>query len=277
MWFGIPYGELAVLAAAVVTAGVFTGLLAGLLGIGGAAITVPVLYEVFRYLGVPEEVRMQLCVGTSLAIIVPVSLRSYFAHRAKSAVLNDVLRMWIVPVVVGVVCGAGIAFFAPQSLFKIVFVVSGIVIATKLLLSRDEWRIADTLPGRGVTMAVGYAIGLLSSLMGIAGGSFSTIFLTLYGKPIHVAVATSSGLGVWIALPGMIGYMIAGWPQMHLLPPLSIGYVSLIGLVLFAPASVLAAPFGARLAHNMPRRRLEYAFAAFLYLASLRFLISLLP
>jgi uncharacterized membrane protein YfcA len=275
MLFGIPFGELALLAVAVVVAGIFTGLLAGLLGIGGAAITVPVLYEVFRYLGVPEDVRMQLCVGTSLAVIVPVSLRSYFAHRAKSAVLNDVLRTWIAPVVIGVICGAGIAFFAPQALFKIVFVVVGTAIATKLMLGREDWQIADDLPPRPVTVAVGYVIGLLSSLMGIAGGSLSTVFLTLYGKPIHVAVATSSGLGIWIALPGMIGYALAGWPQMHQLPPLSIGYVSLIGLILFAPASVFAAPYGARLAHNMSRRRLEVAFAIFMYLASLRFLISL--
>lgn len=272
---GIPLGELALLAAAVIAAGVVTGLLAGLLGIGGAAITVPVLYEVFRYLGVPDEVRMQLCVGTSLAVIVPVSLRSYFAHRAKSAVLNDVLRAWIVPVVIGVICGAVIAYFAPSALFKIVFVVVAGAIATKLILGREDWRIGDELPGRPVTLAFGYVIGLLSSLMGIAGGSLSTLFLTLYGKPIHVAVATSSGLGVWIALPGMIGYMLAGWPQMHLLPPFSIGYVSLIGLLLFAPASVLAAPFGAKLAHNMSRRKLEIAFAIFLYAAALRFLVSL--
>lgn len=271
----IPGGELVFLVLAVVTAGVVTGLLAGLLGVGGAAITVPVLYEVFRYLGVPDEVRMQLCVGTSLAVIVPVSLRSYFTHRAKSAVLNDVLRAWIVPVVTGVVCGAGIAYFAPSTLFKIVFVVVGAVIASKLILGREDWRIGDDLPGMPITLAFGYVIGLLSSLMGIAGGSLSTLFLTLYGKPIHVAVATSSGLGIWIALPGMIGYMIAGWPQIHLLPPFSIGYVSLIGLLLFAPASVLAAPFGARLAHNLSRRKLEVAFAIFLYAASLRFLVSL--
>ena len=275
MLFEIPFGELALLAAVVIVAGVVTGLLAGLLGVGGAAITVPVLYEVFRYLGVPDEVRMQLCVGTSLAVIVPVSLRSYFAHRAKAAVLNDVLRLWIVPVVIGVICGAAIAYVAPSALFKIVFVVVGASIATKLILGREDWRIADDLPAKPVTLAFGWITGLLSSLMGIAGGSLSTLFLTLYGKPIHVAVATSSGLGIWIALPGMIGYMIAGWPQMHLLPPLSIGYVSLIGLALFAPASVLAAPYGAKLAHAMSRRKLEVAFAVFLYAASFRFLVSL--
>jgi uncharacterized membrane protein YfcA len=275
MILGFPAGEMAVLAIAVIGAGILTGILAGLLGVGGAAITVPVLYEVFRYLEVPDEVRMQLCVGTSLAVIVPVSLRSYFAHRAKAAVLDDVLRLWIIPVVFGVVCGAGIAFVAPSALFKIVFVIVGALIGTKLVLGRADWRLGDDLPAKPVTRAFGFVIGLLSSLMGIAGGSLSTLFLTLYGKSIHVAVATSSGLGIWIALPGMIGYMIAGWPQMHLLPPLSIGYVSLIGLVLFAPASVLAAPFGARLAHNTSRRKLEIAFAMFLFAASLRFLVSL--
>lgn len=275
MILNFPAGEMALLAVAVIGAGIVTGLLAGLLGVGGAAITVPVLYEVFRYLEVPDEVRMQLCVGTSLAVIVPVSLRSYFAHRAKAAVLGDVLKLWIAPVVLGVVCGAGIAFFAPGALFKIVFVVVGALIGTKLVLGREDWRLGEDLPGKPVTLAVGYVIGLLSSLMGIAGGSLSTLFLTLYGKSIHVAVATSSGLGIWIALPGAIGYMIAGWPQMHLLPPFSIGYVSLIGLALFAPASVLAAPFGARFAHNLSRRKLEIAFAVFLFAASLRFLISL--
>lgn len=276
MLLGLPLGELLLLAAAVLIASVFTGLLAGLLGIGGAAVTVPVLYELFHFLEVPDEVRMQLCVGTSLAVIVPVSLRSYFAHRARAALRADVLRLWIAPVVLGVVCGAALAFVAPSALFKIVFVVVGAGIGTKLMLGREDWKISETLPGRAVTIAVGYFIGLISSLMGIAGGSLSTLFLTLYGQSIHVAVATSAGLGIWIALPGTIGYVLAGWPQMDLLPPLSVGYVSLIGLVLFAPVSVLAAPLGARLAHNLSRRKLEIAFAIFLYAASLRFLVSLL-
>jgi uncharacterized membrane protein YfcA len=223
MILGLPLGELMLLAAAVLVAGVFTGLLAGLLGIGGAAVTVPVLYEVFRLLAVPDEVRMQFCVGTSLAVIVPVSLRSYFAHRAKSEVRSEVLRLWIAPVILGVICGAALAFVAPAALFKLVFVIVGGAIGLKLLLTGESFRIADRLPGKPVTFAVGYVIGLLSSLMGIAGGSLSTLFLTLYGQSIHVAVATSSGLGIWIALPGAVGYAIAGWPQMALLPPLSVG------------------------------------------------------
>src|SRR5947209_13417069 len=103
---GVSVGEIALLVAAVLVAGVATGILAGLFGIGGGAIIVPVLYEVFRILGVPEEVRMQLCVGTSLAIIIPTTVRSYLTHRAKGAVLMDVLRIWAVPAVAGVVVGS---------------------------------------------------------------------------------------------------------------------------------------------------------------------------
>src|SRR5205085_11086319 len=110
-------GELLWLAAAVMAAGVVTGVLAGLFGIGGGAVIVPVLYEVFRVLGVPEEVRMQLCIGTSLAIIVPTALRSYRAHRARGLVLPEVLEAWTVPAMIGVALGSVAAAFAPSGLF----------------------------------------------------------------------------------------------------------------------------------------------------------------
>src|ERR1700674_2071889 len=113
MWFGAPAGELALLAAAIVGGGLITGILAGLFGIGGGAVIVPVLFEVFRVLGVPEEVRMQLCIGTSLAIILPTSVRSYRAHRARGLVIPDVLRSWAVPAIAGVALGSIAAAFAP--------------------------------------------------------------------------------------------------------------------------------------------------------------------
>ena len=118
MLLGVPLGEWVLLAAAVVSAGVVTGILAGLFGIGGGAIIVPVLYEVFRILGVPEEVRMQLCVGTSLAIIVPTSLRSFLAHRAKGNLPVEIIRTWAPPITAGIVVGAVIAAFAPSWVFK---------------------------------------------------------------------------------------------------------------------------------------------------------------
>jgi uncharacterized membrane protein YfcA len=125
-------------------------------------------------------------------------------------------------------------------------------------------------------VVVGYFIGLTSSLIGVAGGAASTLFLTLFGETIHIAIATSSGLGVLISVPGAIGYMIAGWPRTALLPPFSVGYVSLLGLVLFAPASVLAAPYGAQLAHNLSKKKLEFAFGLFLLAVATRFLISVI-
>jgi uncharacterized membrane protein YfcA len=275
MLLGVPLTELLWLAVAVIVAGIITGLLAGLFGVGGGAVIVPVLYEVFRLLGPPDEVRMQLCIGTSIAIIMPTTLRSYLAHREKGMVIPGLIRVWAVPAVLGVACGAAIAAFAPSEVFKVAFIVIAAFIASKFLFAGDRWNIADALPGTTTMSVYGFGIGLASSLMGIAGGSLSTIVLTMYGRPIHNAVATAAGLGVPITIAGAIGYVIAGWPHQALLPPLSLGFVSLIGLVLMAPLSSLTAPYGARLAHRLSRRALEIAFAIFLLLVSLRFVVSL--
>src|SRR5215475_2352147 len=135
--------ELIWLAVAVIAAGIVTGILAGLFGIGGGAVIVPVLYEVFRVLGVPEEVRMQLCVGTSIAIIVPTAVRSFLAHRAKGLVIPRVIRLWAIPAVIGVACGAVIAAFAPPAVFKIAFVVIAGFIAAKFLFAGDRWNLGS--------------------------------------------------------------------------------------------------------------------------------------
>jgi uncharacterized membrane protein YfcA len=273
---GVPVVELVWLAVAVMAAGVVTGLLAGLFGIGGGAVIVPVLFEVFRLLGVPEEVRMQLCVGTSLAIIVPTTVRSYRAHRAKGLVVQAVMRSWAVPAVIGVAAGSVTAAFAPAQVFKLAFVVIAGVIAAKLLAGRETWVLGRSLPGRAAMTGCGFIVGLASSLMGISGGSLATMMMTLYGVPIHNAVATSAGLGVPITIAGTLGYLIAGLPHQAQLPPLSIGFVSVIGVVMIAPISSWIAPLGARLAHALPRRRLEIGFGLFLIAASLRFLVSLI-
>ena len=274
--FGVPVGELGVLALAIAGGGVLTGLLAGLFGIGGGGIIVPVLYEVFRALGVSEEVRMQLCVGTSLAIIVPTTFRSYFTHRAEGIGLDDVVRLWTIPAIVGVVTGAAIAAVAPGAVFKVAFAIIAGLIAAKLLFGRDRWQLGVSLPGRGSMLAYGYLVGLCSSLMGVSGGSVSNMILTLYGTSIHAAVATSAGLGVPIAIAGTIGFMLAGLPHQDLMPPFSIGYVSVLGFVLMAPISSFVAGYGARLAHATPRRRLEVIFGLFLAAMSVRFIVSLM-
>jgi uncharacterized protein len=281
--FGIPLFDLAWLVVALLAAGAITGLLAGVFGVGGGAVAVPILYELFRILEVPEEVRMPLCVGTSLAIIIPTSLRSFSAHKAKGAVDMSILRVWAVPVVLGVIVGSIIARSAPADLFKAVFVVVAGISAIRLLFGKDTWRLGLDMPAKPIMIAYGWLIGILSALMGIGGGQLSNLFMTFYNRPIHQAVATSSGLGILISIPGSLGYIYAGWPHMAEYPnvvalqlPLALGYVSLLGFVLFIPTSTWMAPVGARLAHRLSKRRLEVAFGIFLLLVCARFAASLL-
>ncbi|QFU17049.1 sulfite exporter TauE/SafE family protein [Microvirga thermotolerans] len=281
--FGISLFDLSWLIVALLGAGAVTGLLAGVFGVGGGAVAVPILYELFRFVGVPEEVRMPLCVGTSLAIIIPTSIRSFRAHQAKGAVDMTILRIWAVPVVVGVVMGSVIARYAPADLFKTVFVVVAGISAIRLLFGKDTWRFGTEMPGKPVMVVYGWIIGVLSALMGIGGGQLSNLFMTFYNRPIHQAVATSSGLGILISIPGAIGYIYAGWPHMAdypnvvaLQPPLALGYISLVGFLLFIPTSAWMAPVGARLAHRLSKRKLEIAFGIFLLTVCLRFFVSLL-
>src|SRR6185436_1712251 len=232
---GIPLNELLPLAAALIAGGVAAGVLAGLFGVGGGVVAVPVLYEVFRVLGVPDAVHMQLCIGTSLAIMTPTNIRSYATHRATGAVLTDVVRQWTPGVIAGIAIGAAVATVAPSPVFKIAFVVLAPIIAGKLLFGRESWRLGDDLPRHALARLYGVAVGLMASLTGVSGGSLSTMVLTLYGRPIHQAVATSAGIVVPITIAGTLGYMVAGLPKQGEMPPLSIGFVSLIGFALMAP------------------------------------------
>src|SRR2546421_8103906 len=142
---GVPLGELAWLALAIIAGGVVTGILAGLFGIGGGAIIVPVLYEVFRVIGVPEEVRMQLCIGTSLAIIVPTTIRSYYAHRERGLAVQGILRFWWLPALLRVRTRSVIAAFAPPAVFKLAFGVIATLLSRKRLFGRASWRLGDDL------------------------------------------------------------------------------------------------------------------------------------
>jgi uncharacterized protein len=271
----IPLEETIWLALAVIVAGGVSGILAGLFGVGGGTVIVPALYEVFRILDVPEGVRMQLCIGTSLAIMVPTSIRSYLAHRSKGAVITGVVLMWSLSAVVGAIVGSLVAAGAPSALFKIAFIVFATFIGLKMLFG-SGWQVRTSLPGRVAQFGYGFLTGLVSSLVGVSGGSVSNAVLTLYGKPMQYAVATSAGIGVPITIVGTIGYVLAGWRHMLVLPPLSLGFVSLVGWILMAPVSTYAASYGVRMAHRLSKRQLEIAFGIFLILVSARFIASLL-
>ena len=279
---GLDASELLELALLLVAVGALSGFLAGVFGIGGGAILVPVFYECFRLAGVPLEVRMPLCIGTSLAIIIPTSLSSFRAHYARGAVDMEILKTWLIPIVVGVIAGGVTARYAPERLFKIVFVAVAWTAATRLILARESWKLGDDFPKGPLRAVYGLVVGLLSTLMGVGGGLFLNLLMTFYGRPIHQAVATSSALAVLISIPGALGYVYAGWPAAAHYPdvaalqvPFALGYVSLIGAVLVMPTSLVTAPLGVRAAHAMSKRTLEMAFGCYLFIVGSRFVISL--
>lgn len=261
--------------AALVVAGGVIGFLAGVFGIGGGAVSVPVFFELFRVLDYPEEVRMPLAVGTSLAVIIPTSINSVRGHLKKGTVDMDLLRAWAVPVVLGVLAGSVVARYAQPIVFQGVFIIVAGVNAAKLLLGGSGWRLQDGLPGRALLRVYGLGLGVASALMGIGGGAISNLLLTLHGVSIHRAVSTSAGVGVLIALPGTLGYMAAGWGKPGL-PFDAIGYVSWLTFALTIPTTLLTTRIGVRLAHTLSRRALETSFGLFLLTVCLRFIWDIL-
>lgn len=269
-----PMSEILIFAAALVVAGAASGLLAGLFGVGGGAILVPVFYQVYGLLGVPDAVRTHIAVGTSLAVIVPTSIRSFNAHRKRGAVDMEVLKGWAIWVPLGTILASVVAAYVSGAFLRIVFMALAMLIAFKMFFNREHWRLGTEMP-RGATNAVaGGTIGLLSGLMGIGGGTLSNLWMTLWNRTVHQSVATSSGVGVLISIPGLIGYVWAGWGEPGL-PPFSTGFINWITVALVIPLSLLFAPLGVRLAHALTKRQLEIGFGLFLLAVSLRFLVSL--
>lgn len=260
---------------ALLAAGVLAGLLAGLFGIGGGAILVPIFFHVFGLLGVSDAVRMHLALGTSLAIIVPTSIRSFMAHRQRGAVDIDLLKGWIVAVPLGTIIAAIVAAWASSTELRLIFAIIALALALRMIFAKDSWRLGSDLPGNPVKFLVGTGIGILSGLMGIGGGVMNNTFMTLYGRSIHQAVATSSGVGVLISIPGLVGYVWGGWGEAGL-PPFSTGYINWLAVGLLIPVTLYTAPYGARLAHALSKKHLEFAFALFLVAVSMQFFASVI-
>jgi uncharacterized membrane protein YfcA len=263
------------LIAALVAAGTAIGFLAGLFGVGGGAISVPVFFEIFGALGYSSDVAMPVSVGTSLAVIVPTSISSALGHHKKGTLDLAVLRSWALPILIGVILGATIASFSMPAVFQSVFILVALVIGTKLLSGGKGWKLRKMLPGALGMRFGGITIGLVSAIMGIGGGAVSNLFLTLHGVPIHRAISTSAGVGALIAIPGTIGYVLAGLGRTDL-PPGSLGFVSVFAFALTIPTSLLTTRLGVALAHRTPRRSLEIAFGSFLILVAARFILAVL-
>lgn len=271
---GYSLAYLALLVGGLALTGIVAGILAGLLGVGGGIVIVPVLYHVFSGLGIDEAVRMHLAVGTSLATITATSTRSMRAHRAKDAVDMALLKNLAAPILAGVLAGSLIAGAAKAAALMVVFATVALIVSLYMAFGRESWRIADKFPGGVMSMAIGGVIGLISVLMGIGGGTLGVPVLNLYATPIHRAVGTATGFGLIIAVPGTIAMILNGWGAPGL-PPFSLGYVNLIGFALIVPSTVLAAPWGANIAHAISRPALRRAFALFLALTSVRMFLDL--
>jgi len=258
-----------ILGVAMLATGSVAGVLAGLFGIGGGIVIVPVLEAALGFIGVDPAIRMHVAVGTSLATIIPTSVSSARAHHQRKSVDVDIVKRWGIFVLLGALLGAWIASQVHSRVLAMVFATLALLVAIKMVLVPESRNLTEEVPRGPAVAVIPTAIGCFSSMMGIGGGTFSVMTLTLFNEPIHRAVGTAALFGLVISLPATIGFMVAGWGDARV-PPASLGYVSLIGFACIAPATVLAAPLGAKIAHAFSGRRLSMLFGAFLVIASIR-------
>lgn len=258
-----------VMGLAMLGTGIVGGILAGLLGVGGGIVTVPVLEIVLGLLGVPVEIRMHVAVATSLAVIIPTSISSARAHHSRQFVDFDLVKRWAPFILFGAISGIIIASHVNGVVLSAVFGVVALLVAVKMALPLDDVTFSSAVPQGFVAGIIPTSIGTISTMMGIGGGTLSVPALTLMNTPIHRAVGTSALFGLLISIPGAIGFSLAGWGNEQL-PAGSVGFVNLIGFAVIAPTTVIAAPLGAKLAHALSRRNLSSLFGLFLLLVSAR-------
>jgi len=256
------------MATALLLAGLLAGGLAGLLGIGGGIVTTPCLLAVFLIAGTDPGVIMQCALGTSLAAMLPTALASARAHRARDAISPELLRRWAPAAALGAALGGILGHFLPMAALAGIFGLLALAVAARLAGLAEIGRAARALPRPALQRLIAGLVGTLSALMGIGGGSFNVPTLTAFGLPVHKAIGNAAALGLAIALPGALGFALSGL-GMPGRPPLSVGYVNLPAIALISPASWLAAPWGARLAHATRPRRLRRIFALLLAVVAL--------
>ncbi|WP_339914835.1 sulfite exporter TauE/SafE family protein [uncultured Brevundimonas sp.] len=259
----LPLSEILMLLAALTGAGLVGGLIAGLFGVGGGTVIVPALFYAFAVLGIGGEGNLHTAIGTSLLTIVATSWRSLRAHRSHGAVDEVVLRTWTPWVAFGGLVGAAVAGVTSMTGLAIVYGVCVLLVSAQMGLLPERIVLRSEMPTGWVRRIVATLIGLLSAMMGIGGGGFGGMTMTLCGQPIHRAVATASGFGLAIGATAAFGFMIFGWDAPGR-PPFSLGYVNVPAALVMGLLTTLVAPYGARLAHSLDRRVLRRAFAVYL-------------
>lgn len=257
------------LAVAMLATGCVAGVLAGLFGIGGGIVIVPVLEATLGFLGVDAAIRMHVAVATSLATIIPTSISSARAHQQRKSVDFDIVRRWAFFVLTGALLGAWIASLVHSRVLALVFATLALMVAAKMVLLPETRNLTQAVPRGPLVPVIPTAIGCFSSMMGIGGGTFSVMTLSLFNVPIHRAVGTAALFGLIISLPATAGFIVTGWGDPRL-PEGNVGFVSLVGFAVIAPATVLMAPLGARIAHGLSQKRLSMLFGVFLLVVALR-------
>jgi len=271
MHFVLATSDLGTLALGLVIAGVFGGLIAGTLGVDIGIVIVPVLYHVLALIGVDETLRMHLTIGTSLAAIVPISLAPILRPDPDRAIDRDVLRRWSVPLFVGALIGCALVSISSGRTLALIFAGAAFLIALHFAFGGEKRRLADRLPDGAGGIALPALIGGLSAMMGIGGSAMGVPALTLCGVKLPHAIPTASALGAIVAITGGAVAILAGW-HVPGLPPYSLGYVNLLGLLLIAPVALARAPAGAALGHMTDGNRLRILFALFIVLMTGRML-----
>jgi uncharacterized membrane protein YfcA len=257
--------------AAVVASGALGGLLAGLLGVGGGIVIVPVLDAALELAGVPSSAALHIAVATSMATIIPTSVSSSRSHAKRGSVDFALMKRWSVPIVIGSLAGSLAAARMDARILAAVFGCVALAAALKMLLPLDHVVLRRTIPGGIGGAIIPAIIGAVSAMMGIGGGTLSVPTMTLCGEPVHKAVGTAALTGLWISVPATAGFLLSPAADAAGMP-LTIGYVSLLGFAIIAPVSWAIAPLGVRLAHSLDRRRLSASFGVFLTLVAARML-----
>lgn len=242
--------------------GVIAGLLAGLLGVGGGIVIVPMLVYIFPTQGIPPELIHHMALGTSLATIVLTSISSARAHNSRGAVLWNVFGHITPGILIGTFTGGLIASHIPTVPLKVVFICFQTIVAIQMF---SNYRPPATreMPGKLGTSFVGVVIGIISSFVGIGGGTLSVPFMTFCNIDAHKAIGTSASIGFPIALAGTLSYIIGGW-SIENLPPYCLGYVNFLAFFGISITSFFTAPIGAKISHNMSIPKLKFWFACFL-------------
>lgn len=269
-----PVEVLPLLVAMLVT-GACGGILAGLLGVGGGIVIVPVLYTALTVLDVAPDHRMHISVATSLATIIPTSISSVRAHHARNAIDWSLARSWGVFIVLGALLGGITARYLHSAELTLIFAVIALAVALFMAVRREGSYLLTQLPRGPGGRLVPIGIGGFSTLMGIGGGTLSVPILSACNYPVRRAVATASFFGLLIAVPGMLAFVINGW-GIDDRPPFSVGYVNLLGFMLIAPMTIVFAPLGARIAHSIPPQQLRWLFTLFLLITSAKMFTSAL-